>query len=309
MIRRMSTMTAIRSSLSSPRAFVAAYERYAAWLPKAVTVLLAIVLARMAADLIWALVPTPHAAWQPPPTSEPAASAAKTVDLNSIAAADLFGHYQPPAHPGAIVGPVKDTHLNLSLLGIFAWDEKNSRALIAAQGGEEKPYAIGDTVSSGVTLQSIFPDRVILARNGRLEALRLNKDHGEAGEGDTGDQSEEAPPPDEEADNEDMGNSPLADIRNELLTDPARAAQYIRVMPVNVGGGLNGYRIYPGPDRALFTTTGLRPGDVVTALNGVQLNDPARALQLLGDLAHTNDLTVVVDRGGTSQTIRVNLNQ
>ena len=304
----MSTLDTIRSSLSSPRALLNAYERHGAWLPKAASLLLTVVLARVAAELVWALVPRPAAsAWQPLP-SAPSASAGKGADLNAIAAAHLLGEYQAPRADSVDPTKVKASTLNLTLLGVFAWDEKLSRAIIEPQGEEAKPFAIGDTVIAGVTLHQVLPDRVILSRNGRLEALKLKKES--EGGADAADESPAAPnSDDDQANADDDQTSSISEVRNTLLSDPSRAAEFIRVMPLNAGGGLNGYRVYPGPDRTLFNGTGLRPGDVVTAVNGVQLNDPARAIQMLGDLAHTNDLSITVNRGGTNQNIRVNLNQ
>jgi general secretion pathway protein C len=308
----MSTLDTFRASLNSPRALLAAYERYGVWLPKAATVVLTIVLARIAAQLVWVLVPAAPTGWQPPP-APPVASAAKDSDLTTIAAAHLFGQYQAPRADAVDVRKLKQSTLNLNLLGVFAWTPKLSRAIIQPQGGEAKPFAIGDTIVSGVTLNSVLPDRVILSRNGKLEALLLNRENSGDGGNDVASNDDngdaDAPPYGEDAADAEDAASSVAEVRNQLLSDPSRAAEYIRVMPLNAGGGLNGYRIYPGPDRTLFTGTGLRPGDVVTAVNGIQLNDPARALQMLGDLAHTNDLNITVNRGGTNQTIRVNLNQ
>lgn len=306
----MSTLDAIRSSLNSPRALLAAYERYGAWLPKAVTLLLTLVLARVAAELVWALVPQPAAsAWQPPPVA-PAATAAKGADLNSIVAANLFGKYEPQ-HTDTDLKHARETTLNLTLLGVFAWDQKLSRAIIEPQGGEAKPFAIGDTVVAGATLQQVLPDRAILLRNGRPEALKLKKgaSDGDGGGGDADAAGADNGGEDDQANTDEEPANSVSEVRNVLLSDPSRAAEFIRVMPLNIGNGLNGYRVYPGPDRTLFTGTGLRPGDVVTAVNGVQLNDPARAIQMLGDLAHTNNLSITVNRGGTNQNIQVNLNQ
>ncbi len=308
----MSTLDSIRSSLNSPRALLAAYERYGAWLPKVASLVLTVVLARLAAELVWALVPQPAASeWQPPPTTL-AASAAKGADLNAIAAANLFGQYQPPHGDAIDIKHARETTLNLTLLGVFAWNEKLSRAIIEPQGGEAKPFAIGDTVVAGATLQQVLPDRAILSRNGRLEALKLKKgamDGGaESPDTDNSDLDNSSDEDQQDSGDDEPANS-VSEVRNVLLSDPSRAAEFIRVMPLNAGNGLNGYRVYPGPDRTLFTGTGLRPGDVVTAVNGVQLNDPARAIQMLGDLAHTNNLSITVNRGGTNQNIQVNLNQ
>jgi general secretion pathway protein C len=100
----------------------------------------------------------------------------------------------------------------------------------------------------------------------------------------------------------------LSEIRETVLSDPGKAQDFIRVVPASVGGQQRGYRIYPGRDRALFTAAGLRPGDLVTSVNGVELNDPARALQLLGDLSQATTLNVTVERGGQSQNITLSVN-
>lgn len=287
------------------RTLAALYARYGRWLPAAVSAALVVLIAVLAARLVWALVPAPSsAAWKPAP-APPAARASQALDLNVITSAQLFGHYEPPANPAAAaLASAPDTQLNLTLLGIFA-DRRNprdSRALIAASGGEEKPYAVGDDISRGVSLHAIFADRVVLSRNGRLETLRLDKDQPGSGY---------VPPPDLPAPPTTEAGNPaaLGQIRNQMLSDPSKAQDYIRVQPVQAGGGtgLHGYRIYPGRDRSLFTNSGLRPGDVVTSINGVELNDPAKSLQLLSDLSQASQISLTIDRGGQTQAVNVSL--
>jgi general secretion pathway protein C len=311
----MSTMgpPAFNSLLNLPKAAPRLYQRYGAGLPGFAALVLAIVIARLAARLVWVLVPLPEsAAWHPAPAQPTQQAGGRQVDLNLISGAALFGIWQPPALDlaGKDLSDAPDTNLSLTLLGILAngGNPKTSRALIAAQGGEEKPYAIGDDVARGVNLQAIFPDRVILSRGGRLETLRLDKDRvtglsgpntpqGEDNNSQSGDDSGAA------------GTRSLAQVRQTLLADPSKAADYIRVQPVPAatGGGLGGYRIYPGRDRSIFTAAGLKPGDVVTAVNGVQLNDPSRSLQLLSDLSQSTQINLSVDRGGQSQNFSISL--
>ncbi len=95
-----------------------------------------------------------------------------------------------------------------------------------------------------------------------------------------------------------------------MLANPSKAQDYIRVQPAPnpSGSGQLGYRIYPGRDRSVFTAAGLRPGDVVSSINGVQLDDPSKSLQLLSDLSQANQVTLTVQRGGETQTVNVNLN-
>ena len=268
------------------------YERHVRWLIPAVQVLLLIAIAIAAARLIWSLIPTPESArWRPAPVQMTNVGQDAGPKLDMILSARLFGIYQPQA---ANLDAAPDTSLNLTLLGIFAGTRKEeSRALIGQPDGDEKPYSIGQDVVSGVNLQAIFADRVVLSRNGQLETLRLDKDKPGAGFTGTG---------------VSMESGTLGQVRQELLADPNKAAEYIRVQPVNVGGQMKGYRVYPGQNQTLFNNAGLRPGDLVTSVNGIQLDDTQKAMQMLSDLSKAGSVSVVIDRGGQPQTINVTFN-
>jgi len=292
----------LRDWSALPKTLAPLYQRYARWLPAAVDLLLVAIIAWLLAQLLWALLPAPAAAaWQPAPVTASAPNPANQVDLNRIAGAHLFGQYLPPANPGLDnIKTAPDTQLPLTLLGILA-NNKNkaaSRALISS-GSDEKPYSISDAVTPGVTLTAIFPDRVVLSRNGKLETLRLDKDQPNSND-----------EPIAVAETADPGASEsLAQIRSQMLANPSKAQDFIRVQPAPGAGGNGqmGYRIFPGRDHSVFTAAGLRPGDVVTSVNGVQLDDPAKSLQLLSDLSQANQVTLTVQRGGESQTVNVNL--
>lgn len=278
-------------------------------LPTALSWMLALAVGWQLSALLWSLVPVPEPMrWRPPPAEPAAAPAVRGFDLSVITRAALFGVYEAPsvAVPAQPVLDAPDTRLDLTLTGIVAaTDGRASRALIARGNGEEQPYAVGDMIQPGVILEQIHADRVILSRNGALETLRLDKDSPSSA-------AVVAPPPTPTLD----ANArviagqqayELARIREELLANPAKASDYLRVQPARIGGMMRGYRIYPGRDRSIFSAAGLRPGDLVTAVNGVELDDPAKALQLLGDLSQARELTVTVERGGNPQTIHVRL--
>lgn len=270
------------------------YERHVRWLIPAVQVLLLIAISIAAAKLVWSLVPTPQSArWRPAPVQVAGSSQETGPKLDLILGARLFGVYQPQA---SNLDSAPDTSLNLTLLGIFAGTRKEeSRALIGQPNGDEQPYSIGQDVVNGVNLQAIFTDRVVLSRNGQLETLRLDKDKPSAAfVGDSSPAQNGAPS--------------LGQVRQELLADPNKAAEYIRIQPVNANGQMKGYRVYPGQNQTLFNNAGLRPGDLVTSVNGIQLDDTQKAMQMLSDLSKAGSASVVIDRGGQSQTINVNFN-
>lgn len=291
-------------TLRTPPALLRAYERHARSLPRAVELVLVLLLAYALAGLVWKLIPAPAgSAWQAPrETPQPAGGAGSqgpNVDL--IAGAHLFGEVPAQADPAlSELTEAPDTRLDLTLMGILAATaDRGSRALIGASNGEEKPYAIGDDVVRGVRLQAIFPDRVILARGGQLETLRLDKDSPNRG-------GAAAPVATADAGGSTETGAMLSTIRQELLNDPSRASEYIRIQPASSGGQLRGYRIYPGRDRTAFNAVGLRPGDLVTQVNGIQLNDANTALQMLGQLSQASSISVLVDRGGQQQVVNVN---
>lgn len=294
-------MLSVPDSWSRPLARL--YDKQARWLTRAATLVLTIVVAARLADFAWLWVPVPESArWRPAPVVAPlAAGPARGPDVAALTGAHLFGLYQAPSDPGLDqMDKAPDTRLNLTLLGILAADEeRGSRALIS-DGAEEKPYSVGDKVPGGVTLQAIFPDRVILARNGQLETLRLDKDKPSAPL--TAGLAGNSPASTVSSETAEM----LSRVREQLLTDPSKASDYIRVQPANVNGAQRGYRIYPGRDRSVFNGAGLRPGDLVTSLNGVNLGDPAQALQMLGDLGQAQSLSLTIERGGVQQNVVVN---
>lgn len=55
-----------------------------------------------------------------------------------------------------------------------------------------------------------------------------------------------------------------------------------RPTPYYVNGEIQGYRVYPGSDRHIFKSLGLRPGDLVTEIDGQPLVDSAVAFELFG---------------------------
>lgn len=281
------------------QALITAYERHAGWLPAAVTGIVAIALGAQLAVTGWALVPAPAGSWLPVPVrSEPSRSGTSDgPDLDTLIAAQLFGR------PAAVVATetiedAPDTRLSLKLLGVYAaGDQARSRAIIAQSGApsgsEEETYAVGDDISRGVRLQGIYADRVILLREGVLETLRMERDAPST--------ATAAVTTPSRAGETLTARDParLGEIRSQLLNDPSQVQSFIRAVPARSGGSQRGYRVYPGRDRSLFTASGLRPGDLVTAVNGVTLDDPGKALQLLNELTGASSVEVTVERSGT----------
>ncbi|MEE9351980.1 MAG: hypothetical protein V3U78_06935, partial [Thiotrichaceae bacterium] len=63
------------------------------------------------------------------------------------------------------------------------------------------------------------------------------------------------------------------------------------------------FRLSPGKNRKLFRKLGLRPGDIVTQVNGVTLDSPAKGLMVLTELSSAESISIVVKRGDQEVSI------
>lgn len=258
--------------------------------PNVASVLLILLLAWLLAQLTWSLIP--RKATQATVASAPASVAHPAVEAGQVADRHLFG--TASAQGNASNAP--DTTLNLTLHGIVAGKRaSDSRALIVVNGDEE-PYAVGAQLPGGAVIRSIYPDRVLLARDGRLEALRLPHDDsngtGAVMQPSMGLQPRAMMP----------GPQSLGQLRQEITNNPQRLMDVVRAMPVMDHGKLTGYRIYPAGNPSVFNQLGLRPGDVVTAVNGIPLTDPAQSMRVLSSLKTSEQVSVTLTRNGQQQT-------
>ena len=261
--------------------------------PTLAAVVLTLLIAWLLAALTWSFLPRPKPAEG---LSAPApAVSARRVDAGRIADQHLFGS----AAAGGNLGNAPDTTLALTLHGIVAGKRPgDSRALIVANGDEE-PYAIGATVPGGAVIRAIFPDRVMLDRGGQVEALRLPKT-------DTGGTVAAEQPPLQSPGVSPPGAQPLpqnlGELRQAISQNPQKLMDVIRAMPVQQGGKLTGYRIYPAGNTPVFGELGLHPGDVVTAVNGIPLTDPAQSMRILSTIKTSEQISITLLRNGQQQT-------
>lgn len=293
-------MSVFASLLSTSAPYRTVLQRL---LPGLAVVLLAPLLGLQLAELVWKAIPT-ATSWSPLPAATPAASSDRPgPDLSGLRQAALFGTATvDEAPPVGDLADAPDTNLNLRLMGIFAGSsDADSRALIASNSNDEAPYAVGADVVRGVKLEAIMADRVILLRQGRRETLRLDKEAPSRASGESPALAGSGLP-------DNIALPQLSSVREQILQDPSQAANYLRVQPAAQDGSMRGYRIYPGRDRSLFNAAGLRPGDLVTAINGTELNDATRALQMLTELSTASSVSLTVERGGNPQTVNISLN-
>jgi general secretion pathway protein C len=288
----------------SPEQWLAAGARV---LPPWVSGLLVIGIAFQAAQLVWALVPGPQANAPAPVVNTSAggsaAGQAGIIDVEGLVKAHLFGEGSSESEPVvAQVVDAPDTRLSLKLNGVITHDiAEKAFALIADSRGDEKVYRINDPVPGGVKLHSIFEDRVLLNRAGTLETLRLPKDF-PAGQTASVAPSVRRP-------TVPTRRTEASSLRQVISENASKITEIIRAAPHIQQGQMVGFRINPGRNRQQFAKLGLRPGDVVTDINGTAMTDPSQGLQVFESLGETSQATVTVLRNGNPQVLVIDTSQ
>lgn len=83
---------------------------------------------------------------------------------------------------------------------------------------------------------------------------------------------------------------------DKLMDDPSQLMRRVRVRPYSEDGKITGFRLYRIRRNSLWGRLGLRNGDVVQSINGIDITSADRALAAYTKLRHTDRLTVSVKR-------------
>lgn len=288
-----------RWSTQTPEQLLArASEHLPIWVSLTLVVLIAYYLARAA----WMIYPSAdEALWTPPPMPDATRSAVGAGDSRSdygaITDAHLFGTASATAAPVVVeTENAPETRLNLKLrAAVAATDDQVAHAIIADGSGNEKVYFIKGSIPGGATLHRVHADRVILNRGGVLETLRLPREF----EGKAASVSSPA-----------AARSSQRSSNNvqQLINDnAANFAEIIRPQPFMPNGQLKGYRVFPGRNRQQFIALGLRPGDLITSVNGMELNNPAQGMEIFRNLGDSTQISVTVERAGNQQELTLDI--
>jgi general secretion pathway protein C len=191
---------------------------------------------------------------------------------------------------------VPETSLNLTLQGVLHSDDpQQAKVIIVGADKKGETYRRGQTIQ-GAVLQEIFPDRVILQRNGNQETLKLKK------ETTSSDISSPVSPAVSQP------QTSLKDYRQQIIDKPANLSKVVRIKPSETNGKLVGYELNAGNDPQIFKQLGFQSGDIAIKINDIPLDVPTQSFNALQQLSSAKMLKVDVLRKGVPQTISIDLN-
>ena len=277
-------------------------------LPPLVSLALVILIGWQIAKIIWLMVPgTAAGVAVPLPASLPQTNIESSIvaDVNKIADSHIFGIADAVnADTTLVVAPdddLADTRLiNLTLNGTVASEIPNYSVAVISDGGKDQQlYTIGESVGNNATLHAVYSDRVVLNEKGTLTNLKLPREFEDSPARNV---RQRTATPRQTAEN-------TKSIQSVVTQNLTKLTDVIRPTPYRVQGEQVGFRVYPGRDRRQFAALGLRPGDIIKDIDGQSLSDASQAMQVFQSLGTAEQVTVTLERDGTSETLVLKTSQ
>lgn len=260
----------------------------------------------LGAAAVWLLVRIGVAAWELARSEPYAALPERPAGPVRQPAADapgsrLFG--TAPARGGGDPAPRLLANGDFRLRAAVASAHETLAHAIIESSGSSKAYFSGDALASGLTVDKVLANEVILKRGSETLRLPLSGREPPGGSAGAADRRPEALAGGASGAMEPAGLLPGA--TRALDRAPRQSLpQLVRMEPVmDAEGAMEGYRIFPR-QRAVFDRLGLVPGDLVVAVNGIPIagDSMQQARNLISGAA---DLTLTIARGGEQLEITV----
>jgi general secretion pathway protein C len=201
---------------------------------------------------------------------------------------------------------VKQTRLQMRLEGIVKSDQEQQSVAIIAIENESKQYKKGDKlpVAPGVSLRTIDVDRIILDNNGSLEELLLFSKSILQERRDTRTEAPPTPTNDllDQSDNADV-TTMMGWYLEQIQQNPSSINQMIKFSVHTEEGKLAGFKVGAAGNQEDFRQLGLEDGDVVTHINGVDLSDYRKAMDLYQEMGDLSEVRVQLLRQGQSREL------
>jgi general secretion pathway protein C len=289
-----------------------------------VVVLLSLYLLAFAAELTWRVLPQPENTASNSFVSNAGGvqSSSSRLDINPLTRINLFGNpaEKPVAPVETDVTDAPETKLNLTLTGVVSSTDPKIGAAIVENAGKQNTYGIGDKIDgTNATLDEIYVDRVIIKNRLSRETLMLDGvDFDEANQQreatrqqavsqTVANSNAPAPQGPQQTNRNSAAGERMKELRQKLADSPASFTDFIAIQPHSPQGQLVGYRVSPGKQPEFFQEMGLRSGDVITQINGIDLTDPSQRLEAFSALRESQELQLEVLRGDESLSIDIEI--
>ena len=243
-------------------------------------------------------------------TSDDGAKHAKNRPLGdylAIAKRDLFAAV-PASEPQPVAGTaLRAAPASLQLLGTGSRGDKAFAVIEDAKTKVQRILTVGDKVDDAEVVD-IGWRHMVLRRAGQEELLLVPPNLGGDGSA-TASTTAVSNTAAAAADGEQIrkiGDDRYLVAQAEVehsMSNLSELFTQMRAVPNMQDGKTNGFRLFAIRSGSLFQKIGLQNNDVVQRINGIDLNDPGKAMSLFQDLQGETKLSVDVVRGGETRTL------
>lgn len=239
-------------------------------------------------------------------------------EFNSIIARNLFNSESADADTTDQGCEPQPSNLPLKLRGVIYGGAANASLVLLESTAtrETDSFVLGESVPGNAKISDISRDRVYFIRNGCPQYLAVEQPEplkrreadpsrrtqalAPASVGGSADFSEEG--------FERKGteiNVTKQWIERAVTLDFAKTLQDAKASPNMVGGQVKGFVLTQIRPDSVYEKMGFENGDVVRSINGIELNDAARAIQTLNAMRNEAQLEVTLERAGAVQTRKI----
>lgn len=206
----------------------------------------------------------------------------------------LFSNFDPFFRSGPAASANVVTSLQLTLFGVRMNEGSGlGSAILAGPDGVQESYAVGDEIMSGVKLNTVLFDHVIIDRGGVMESLYLDQSIPAKTVGAEGDRNGQSSAPAEAS----TGNMPTAEM----------IASAFDLSPRNADGKVTGIVVSPRGESALFRAAGFQDGDIIVSVNGQPVSSTSDIATLKRQIIPGARLSLEVERGADTVPIAMNM--
>lgn len=271
------------------------------------------------ARLFWLLLPIPNipsAVINTYDYKNPVSIDNSNVQISELKSLNLFGKANPVKPTATPIDETlaAETHLNITLMGLIASSEEKMARAIFSMEGKQNIYAVGDRLAVGddVTLSKIMTDGVVINNKGQFESLYLYQSMQKVKP-----IAAVAPPPMSQAmrewievhaepEIEAPPPKPVIYSADQAITEVGRSMSHVIAMNVYwEGGKMVGYKIQPSRDPGKFKELGLKNDDLIIAINGWPMSNPAQIMEMYQEMNPVGPASLQIKRGGNVVTIDI----
>lgn len=271
---------------------------------------------------------TPQSAWTPlsnTPSVQPLANTAGSSVRGAIDTSFDPFHRNVVAAQVDLGQDAPETMLDLTLVGRRAG--RNGMAILRLPDGKQKGFRIEDEILSGVILEAVNVEYIVISQDGRLERLTFEKSEvglkstlpetesqTETSKQSISGQSNNAVPisaeaalPREKKPYSSSGNRVVQrTLPQGVASSPNPLLSVLNFTPQRVNNQVTGYKV--SPKQAGFNTAalGLQPGDEITRIGSIGLQrDNVDFGAVLSGLQGSGSTTVDLIRNGQAISVKV----